>query len=41
MFDWLFRPFRRRERPMAQDDIYTQLVWLEPNQNPFYLRVAG
>jgi hypothetical protein len=39
MFDWLFRLFRRTERPVAQDDIFLQLAWLEPDQNPFGMRV--
>lgn len=39
MFNWLFRFFRRQERPVAQDDTFSQLAWLEPDQNPFGLRV--
>jgi hypothetical protein len=39
MFDWLSRLFRRTERPVAQDDTFSKLAWLEPDQNPFGLRV--
>jgi hypothetical protein len=39
MFDWLFRLLRRTERPVSQDDIFSQLTWLEPSQSPFGLRV--
>jgi hypothetical protein len=36
MFDWLFR---RTKRSMAPDDSFSALAWLEPEQNPFGLRV--
>jgi hypothetical protein len=39
MFDWLSRLFRGKERAVAQDDLFSRLAWLEPDQNPFGLRV--
>jgi hypothetical protein len=39
MFEWLSRLFRRRERPVAQGDIFSQLAWLGPDENPFHIRV--
>jgi hypothetical protein len=32
-------PIERTERPMAQDDVFSEVAWLEPDQNPFGLRV--
>jgi hypothetical protein len=38
-FDWLSHLLRKLERPVAHDDTFPQLAWLEPDQNPFGLRV--
>jgi hypothetical protein len=38
-FRWLFRLVGVKERTVAQDDVFTQLVWLKPDENPFHLRV--
>jgi hypothetical protein len=39
MFDRLFGLFPRKDRPVTQDDTFSQLAWLEPDQSPFGLRV--
>ena len=39
VYRWLSHPFRRPEQPVRQDDTFSKLTWLEPDQNPFGVRV--